>query len=118
MMRNSLGFVVLSAVLLAFPAAAAAQVQVGDSIRIKPRAPQVKTDTFKGEVIHSNAQRIVVRSRENPRIVRTFTYAPTLKTKMERLHESGGFQYGDKVEIRHEPGRDVALRIKGKPSKH
>lgn len=116
-MRHSLCLVVLSAALLALPAAATAQVQVGDSIRIKPKSPQVKTDTFKGEVIHSDAQRIVVRSRENPRLVRTFTYAPGLKAKMGKLHERGGFQYGDKVEIRHEPGRDVALRIKGKPSK-
>ncbi len=117
-MRNSLRFAFLAAALLALPAIAAAQVQVGDSIRITLKSPRAKTGTFKGEVIHSNALRMVVRSRENPRIVRTFTYAPELKEKMEKLHESGGFRYGDKVEIRHEPGRDVALRIKGKPSKH
>ncbi len=89
--------------------------QTAEPVRIARNVPP-KTEMFRGEVIHADAQRIVVRSRENPRIVRTFTYAPALKKKMEALHAKGGFQFGDRVQIRHEAGRDVALAIKGKPS--
>jgi hypothetical protein len=36
---------------------------------------------------------------------------------MQKLLDRGGYQYGDKVEIQHEAGSDVALQIKGKPSR-
>jgi hypothetical protein len=36
---------------------------------------------------------------------------------MQKLFDQGGYQYGDKVEIWYMQGTDVAVRIKGKPSK-
>jgi hypothetical protein len=36
---------------------------------------------------------------------------------MEKILDSGGYQYGDKVEIFYTSGTTVALRIDGKPSK-
>jgi ribosomal protein S17 len=112
-MRTSVCSLLL--VVVSAAGTAAARWQTPEPARITPDTPR-KTETFRGEVIHSDAQRIVVRSRENPRIVRTFTYAPALKKKMEALHTKGGFQFGDRVQIQHEAGRDVALAIKGKPS--
>ncbi|MCL6481393.1 MAG: hypothetical protein K6U02_06670 [Firmicutes bacterium] len=112
-MRTRMGWLLL--VVVSAAGVAAARSQTPEPTRIPRDAPR-KTETFRGEVIHFDAQRIVVRSRENPRIVRTFTYAPALKKKMEALHTKGGFQFGDRVQIRHEAGRDVALAIKGQPS--
>ncbi|MCL6565819.1 MAG: hypothetical protein K6U09_05275 [Acidobacteriia bacterium] len=112
-MRASLCWLLLG-VVFAW-GSAVARPQASEPVRSTRSVPP-KPETFRGEVIHADAQRIVVRSRENPRIVRTFTYAPALKNKMEALHARGGFQFGDRVQIRHEAGRDVALAIKGKPS--
>ena len=36
---------------------------------------------------------------------------------MQQILTDGGYQYDDKVEIESMPGSDIALRIKGKPSK-
>ncbi len=112
-MRTSVCSLLLVVVFAA--GAAARRAQTPEPARSTRNTP-LKTEMFRGEVLHSDAQRIVVRSRENPRLVRTFTYAPALKKKMEVLHTKGGFQFGDRVQIRHEAGRDLALAIKGKPS--
>jgi hypothetical protein len=36
---------------------------------------------------------------------------------MQKLLDQGGYQFGDKVVIQYLPGTEVALKIKGKPSK-
>ena len=92
-----------------------AQVKTEKPIRIK--APKKKMEKFRGEVLHASRVQIIVRSRENEKVVRTFTYSLKVKEQMEKLEELGMlFQAGDKVEIECEPGSDVALKIKGKPS--
>jgi hypothetical protein len=100
------------------------QVQSADTSRaivIKaPKTPkESKPQTFKfvGEVLSSNIQSITVRGGENERQVRTFTYGPEIRDKMQALFERGGYQYGDKVTIESQPNSDVALSVKGKPSK-
>lgn len=95
--------------------ALAAQVESGRPIQLKAPKPQVVK--FKGEVIHANAYQMTVRSRENEKLVRTFTYTPKVKDQLSRIIDRGGYQAGDKVEIHHEAGSDVALKIKGKSSK-
>ena len=63
-------------------------------------------------------QSITVRGGENENQVRTFTYGPEIRDKMQELLASGGYQYGDKVSHRISmPNSDVALSIKGKLSK-
>ena len=47
----------------------------------------------------------------------TFTYSPALRDKMQKVFDSGGYQYGDLVVIYYKSGTTVALNIKGKPSK-
>jgi hypothetical protein len=36
---------------------------------------------------------------------------------MQNIFNAGGYQYGDKVEVWYRRGENVALKIKGKPSK-
>ncbi len=81
------------------------------------KQPKVKTAKFKGTVIHANRLQITVRSLENERIIRTFKLSDEMQEKMQKIIDKGGYQYGDKVEIHHPQGSEVAVKIKGKPSK-
>jgi hypothetical protein len=58
-----------------------------------------------------------VRSLTDMREIHTFSYAPAIRGQMQQIHNAGGYQYGDKVVVWYEQGADVALKIKGKPSK-
>jgi hypothetical protein len=113
---------ILVAAFVAAPATA--QVQSADTSKpIVTKAPKNPKDSkpknlkFVGEVLSSTVQSITVRGGENERQVRTFTYGPGILDKMQQLFSSGGYQYGDKVTIVSQPNSDVALSIKGKPSK-
>ncbi len=120
-MRSNIRAALLAAALapfcgLAFAAAAALpQEQAGKPIRLKQ--PKIKLAKFKGQVLHANRLQITVRSAENERVIRTFTYTQEVSAQIEKILERGGYQHGDKVEIQHEAGAEVAVKIKGKPSK-
>ncbi len=92
-----------------------AQVETGKPIQLK--APKKKIVKFKAEVLSMTNVQIIVRSRENERVIRTFTFAPDVREKMQKIIDQGGYQHGDRVVIQHEPGSDVAIKITGKPSK-
>ncbi len=72
---------------------------------------------LKAEVIHADAQTIMVREQKNGMMIHTFNFSPEMKDRMQAILDNGGFQYGDKVGILFMPGQTVALRIHGKPSK-
>ncbi len=72
---------------------------------------------LKAEVIHADAQTIIVREQKNGMMIHTFNFSPEMKDRMQAILDSGGFQYGDKVGILFMPGQTIALRIHGKPSK-
>jgi hypothetical protein len=36
---------------------------------------------------------------------------------MQEVLDNGGYQYGDKIEVRYMPGKTEALDIRGAPSK-
>jgi hypothetical protein len=91
-------------------------VKALDTIASKPN-PNAKGQWLKGEVIHADAESIVVSEQDNERMIHTFTVSPTLKDHMQALVDRGGYQYGDKVKILHQPGQTVALKISGKPSR-
>jgi hypothetical protein len=76
-----------------------------------------KGNWLKAEVIHIDANSIVVREQANGMMIHTFTYSEQLKTAMQKFLDAGGYQYGDKVKILFKPGQTVALRVLGKPSK-
>ena len=69
------------------------------------------------EVLHMMTTGIQVRSLANGLEIHTFTYSDQIRDPMRKLLDQGGYQYGDKVEIQYQPGTEVALKIKGKPSK-
>ena len=92
-----------------------AQVSEAPPIRVKVKTP--KAQNFKGEVLHADAVSILVRDRKDSRFIRSFTYSAKVKEQMDKILARGGYQYGDKVEIRYQVGQDVALAIKGRPSK-
>jgi len=116
MIRSRIRAVLLAVgAAVATPAAMGAQVTVGKPIELK--GPKPKIVKFKGEVLQANVAQIVVRSRENERVIRSFSLSPEAREAMQKIIDRGGYQHGDKVEIHHEAGSDVALKVKGKPSK-
>lgn len=111
-------FLAAAFLLAAFPAQA--QVTTGAPIIVKVKTkkpPKPKMETFKGEVIHMDAGSIEVRDPNNSFIVHTFTYSDALKKKLKTLFARGGYQFGDRVQIKYVAGSTVAQEIKGKPSK-
>ncbi len=104
------------AAALAVPAAGRpAQIETTKPIVLK--LPKHKLEKFKGVVLAANIASIMVRSRDNEKVIRTFQYSEKARAKMLEIIDKGGYQYGDKVEVLAEPGSNVAVQIKGKPSK-
>jgi hypothetical protein len=68
-------------------------------------------------VLHTLYQSLQVRSVVDMRELHTFTYSPQIRDQMQKVFNAGGYQYGDKVTVWYRSGTDVALKIKGKPSK-
>ena len=104
------------ALLLAFTALSAhAQVTTGKPVVLKQ--PKHKLAVFKGEVLTASNFSLTVRNPENNLQVRTFTFTPEVRDKMQRIVDAGGYQHGDRIEIQYEPGTDVVVKFKWKPSK-
>lgn len=115
MISSSIRAALLGAALAVLGTGVSAQVETGKPIQLK--APKKKIAKFKGEVLSMTSVQIIVRSQANERVIRTFTYTPEVREKMQQIIDRGGYQHGDRVEIHHEPGSDVAVKITGKPSK-
>ena len=92
-------------------------ISAGKPIAIKEQKKKSTLEQFKGEVVSCTIAAITVRSEENERALRTFTYSPEVREKILAIIDHGGYQYGDRVTIRFEPGTSVAMKIKGKASK-
>ena len=95
-----------------------AQVTTAPMIKAKPvRTAAAKPTRTRFEVLHMMSTAIQVRSLVNEREIHTFAYSDQIRDQMQNLLDQGGYQYGDKIQIRYQPGTEVALKIKGKPSK-
>jgi hypothetical protein len=104
--------------LCALSFSASAQVTTAPVIKLKPvHTRQAKPAKTRFEVLHMMTTGIQVRSLANGLEIHTFTYSDQIRDPMRKLLDQGGYQYGDKVEIQYQPGTEVALKIKGKPSK-
>jgi hypothetical protein len=107
--------------LCALTFSASAQVTTAPVIKLKPvhtkQPQQAKPAKTRFEVLHMMTTGIQVRSLANGLEIHTFTYSDGIHDAMLNLFNQGGYQYGDKVEIQYQPGTEVALKIKGKPSK-
>lgn len=120
MIRNKILATVLVAAgaTLAGAPRARAQVTTSPTVKAKPlHTQQPKRLKFHGEVLNMTSVAITVRNVDNLRQLLTFQYSPEIRDKMQKLLTSGGYQYDDKVTVEYMPGSDVALEIKGKPSK-
>ena len=115
MINSSIRAALLGAALALAATSVSAQVETAKPVQLK--APKKKIQKFKGEVLSMTNVQIIVRSQGNERVIRTFTYTPVVREKMQQIIDRGGYQHGDRVEIHHEPGSEVAVKIKGKPSK-
>jgi hypothetical protein len=109
---------VATCAICAVAAPARAQVTTAPVIKAKPmRTAEPKPAKTRFAVLHMMSTAIQVRSLVNEREIHTFTYSEQIRDQMQKLLDQGGYQYGDTVVIRYMPGTDVALQIKGKPSK-
>ena len=84
---------------------------------VSPKKKQPSGTWMKAEVLHADNTSMVVSEQGNERMIHTFTYSDELKAKMQKIIDTGGYQYGDKIKIQYTPGHTVALKIHGKPSK-
>ena len=116
MRLNKIIALLLTAGVVPAACAHAQQVDTSKPILIKQSELKVKRVKFTGYVQHMNNVQITVRSKHNELALRTFSYAPEIREKMQEIIDLGGYQYGDKVTIVYEEGRDVALKIRGKRS--
>jgi hypothetical protein len=104
--------------LIATARPAFAQVSTAAPINLKVKTQKPPKQVWlRGEVIHADAQSMMVRDPANPLMIHTFTYSPKVRGQMEKIIETGGYQYGDKVKVRCVDGQTVVLALKGKPSK-
>ena len=69
------------------------------------------------EVLHMMYLAIQVRSVDNRAEIHTLTYGPEIRDQMQKIFDAGGYQYGDTVVVWYDPGANVAVKIKGRPSK-
>ena len=106
---------------IAFTAPAKAQdepvspLNTNSPIVVKQKA--AKPVWLKAEVIHADQLSLLVREEDNGLNIHTFTYSDKAREKIQAVLEAGGYQYGDKIQIRYMPGKTEALDIKGGPSK-
>jgi hypothetical protein len=106
----AVGFVLLAA-------SAPAQQQVSIGVPIKLKQPKIKKMKYKGTVVSATMIAITVRQEKDMRMIQTFRLAPEASEKMVKILERGGYQVGDKVTIIHQQGSEIALEVKGKPSR-
>jgi hypothetical protein len=78
--------------------------------------PNKKTVVAHFEVLHMFINSIQVRNPDNMREIHTFVYSDNIRDEMQQRFSSTPYQYGDRVKIWYEPGAEIALKIKGKPS--
>jgi hypothetical protein len=118
MTRNKTHAFVLAMALVLCVGVLASSVPEASAQSTPSPAPETQK-TIKGrfEVLHMLYQSLQVRSVTDMRELHTFTYAPEIRDEMQNIFNAGGYQYGDKVVVWYKPGGEVAVKIKGKPSK-
>jgi len=109
--RLAAAIVVCGAALMGVPPAARAQ----SATSAAPQTRQIIRTRF--VVQQMTYQSIVVHSPNDFRVTHTFVFSPGIRDQMQKLFNSGGYQYGDTVSVWYRPGTEIALKIKGKASK-
>src|SRR5207244_5587072 len=83
---------------------------------VKPKPKLTGLDKFEGFVMHANNAQITVRAKGNDMAIRTFPLSQAASSRMQKLIDKGGYQYGDKVTVFYTPATSEAIKVKGKPS--
>jgi len=84
---------------------------------VKPKPKPTGLDKFEGFVMHANNAQITVRAKGNDMAIRTFPLSQAASSRMQKIIDNGGYQYGDKVTVFYQPDTSQAIKVKGKPSK-
>jgi hypothetical protein len=103
------------ALVAALPASSAPAAASPGAPQNAPGSQKIIKTRF--SVMNMLYEAIQVRGLVDLREIHTFTYAPEIRDKMQKIFNAGGFHYGDKIEVWYRPGDNVAVKIKGKPSK-
>lgn len=86
-----------------------------NGISTSPQSQKIVKTQFAVERMSS--QSLQVRDLTAVPALHTFTYSPAIRDKMQKVFDAGGYRYGDLVVLWYRSGTNVALKIKGKPSK-
>jgi hypothetical protein len=84
---------------------------------ITPKPKPMGMQKFEGTIVNSNIAQVTVRAKGNDLGIQTFALNQTVAAKMQKIVDNGGYQYGDRVTVYYDPSSNVAVRIKGKPSR-
>jgi hypothetical protein len=105
------------AVLALAPLPAQISTEKPVTVRTINNVKPVKPKWHQWRVIAATPASLVVRDMASERTIVTFSYSDKVRGKMQKIIDNGGYQYGDKVRIRHDQGQTVALDLKGRPSR-
>jgi hypothetical protein len=83
---------------------------------IKPK-PKPGVQKFEGLFLHANIAQVTVKARGDDPTVQTFVLSQAAADKMQKIIDSGGYQYGDKITVYYDTQSLQALKVKGKPSR-
>ena len=84
---------------------------------VKPKPLPAGIVKFQGYVMSANTAQITVRAKGNDMALQTFALDKNAAAKMQETLDKGGYQYGDKVTVIYNAANQVAVKIKGKPSR-
>jgi hypothetical protein len=84
---------------------------------IKPKPKNTGLVKFEGFVVNANIAQITARAKNDERSIQTFSLSEQASTKMQKIVDKGGYQYGDKVTVYYDPATRKVMNFKGKPSK-
>jgi hypothetical protein len=90
---------------------------VVNAVKPKPKPLPAGVVRYEGFVMHANTAQITVRAKGSDMTLQTFTLSPNAAARMQQVVDKGGYQYGDKVTIIYNTANQMALKIKGKPSR-
>lgn len=117
-MKNSRFFLAALTVAAGMAISAApVRAQMSDTPPVVVKQTPAKKVWLNAQVIHADNNSIMVHDAKNSLVVYTFTYAPSLRDKMQKILDSGGYQSGDRVRILYEQGATQAIDVRGRPSK-
>jgi hypothetical protein len=84
---------------------------------ITPKPKPTGLQKFQGYIVHANIVQVTVRAKGDDLAVQTFPLSQPLAAQMQKIVDSGGYQYGDKITVYYDPQSRTAVKLKGKPSR-